>query len=108
MQDGRSPISTREKRSNPEGNVENRPEFAVTCAAVVFACCHGIFGLFVAVVAHVGDPTVGMVCAGIGGFVVLLTYKFSRLLHSILRIVALLITSVIALVANVMMAEWLI
>jgi len=39
MPDGRSPISTRETGSNPEGKVENRPESAVTSAAVVFACC---------------------------------------------------------------------
>lgn len=92
------------------GHARNREtdtnqRFAVKCTAILFATLHGLFGLFVAVVAHVGDPMVGGVCAALGMFVVLFTYRISRLLHLILQIVALLVTSIAALIANVFLAE---
>ena len=78
------------------------------CTAILFASLHGLFGIFIAVVAHVGDPMVGSICAALGILVVLFTYKISQSLHQILQIVALLITSVAAIVANAFLAEALI
>ncbi len=102
---GRGTFVARDHSNARSREPDSKQRFAVKCTAILLASLHGLFGLFVAVVAHVGDPMVGTICAALGMFAVLLTYKISRLLHQILQIIALLITFVATLIANAFLAE---
>ena len=96
-------------RRRRQRETEERRRFVLQCAMFVLvfmlACGHCLFGLLVGAVRHVGDPTMGVVCAALGVFVVFVTYRATRSRHIIIRVAALLITSVAILFANAVLAD---